>query len=359
MNPLKSDKEILVEAYTRGHGFNPAYPNLHNLDLDRISKMNGDEQDAKDLVRTLQMSDANYDGLVLSRYGRSPDFDGEIGEATRELVAIPRCPIPDFPLPVGARFDTGIPELNRAIETQSENAMGTGSWPSCDPERPGVNSFRVRIDITRCPASIRSYLDKALQAVVECYAEVGCALRYILAPTGDCEIAKRFEPLAGGVIGWNEFPSPNTCNQTINGRLDTGYAPSDWRYWANLEAHETGHGVGAQHTRGHIMNPSILLVWRDSPKPNISWKGGPSESSMNRWFGGVPVPVVGQPDDPAASHPVIDGSSFAEVKDGNIVLRGKFNLQIKEGQKPGVYPYTFVPVNAGAKEYKLEKAIVL
>jgi hypothetical protein len=352
-----TDKELLVESYLRGHSFNPEYPHLQTLDLDRISKMNGDEQDAKDLMASRQKSDENFDRLALFIHNRPANHDGEIGPATRHLALLQRCPMPDFAPPPGARIDTGIPELNAAIESmQRAAAMGSGSWPSCDPERPNVNSLRIRIDISRCPSTIRAYLDKALQAVVECYAEVGCALRYILNDnSADCEIQKRFEPLAGGVIGWNEFPNPNTCDQVIDGRLDTGYAPTDWRYWANLEAHETGHGVGLQHTRGHIMNPSILLVWRDSPKPNISWKGGPSEAAMNRYFGGQPIPG-GPTSPPEISQPELVGPVFGQKVEGNYVLRGVVQQEIKPDQKPGIFRYILEPTAPGSDQFRFVKA---
>lgn len=363
MGQMLSDKEILIKAFKSGLHFHPNMPNLHNLDLDRVSKMDGSEADAKDLIRSFQASDINLDILSLSEHGRLPNFDGNIGPATRALASLDRCAMPDFAPPPGATFDTGNPELNKAIESQQRyvellhaEAMGTGSWPSCDPQRPGVNSFRVNLNTERCPTTIKNYLQKALEACVECYAEVGFAVRYILdGDPNESEISKRFESLGGSVIGWNEFPSPNTCNQVIEGRLDTGYAPSDWRYWANLEIHETGHGVGLNHTRGHIMNPSILLVWRDSPKPNISWKGGPSESTISRYAGGLPIPVVAGPG-PTVPNPPISGSAYAETKDGNIVLRGTFDLDIPDNHPKGKYRYTFVPVSPGAKEYKLEKA---
>lgn len=360
---MLSDKEILVKAFMAGRHFDPNMPNLHNLDLDRVSKMNGSEADAKELIRSFQASDANLDLLSIVFNHRLPNIDGNIGLATRALAGLDRCAMPDFAPPPGATFDTGNPDLNAAIQSQQryeeylrDEAMGTGSWPSCDPQRPGVNSFRVNLNTSACPSTVKNYLEKALIACSECYAEVGFAVRYILDGDPDeCEISKRFERLTGSVIGWNEFPSPNTCNQVIQGRLSTTYTPSDWRYWANLEIHETGHGVGAQHTRGHIMNPSILLVWRDSPKPNISWKGGPSEAVMNRWAGGLPIPVIGGPT-PIPLQPTILGSSYAEMKDGNIILRGLHDLVLTEDFKAGTYRYTYVPVSPGSKEYKLEKA---
>lgn len=330
--------DILLAAWKRGRAWNPTYPNLLNVDEAAVKKMTGAEADAKLLVRSLQQSDANYDPLVLAWHQRLPNFDGEIGPATEALVTIPRCPLPDFPPPPGLHFAYDDPGIQKAVESmQRAAAMGSGSWPSCDPERTGVNSLRVRINPARMPSTIAAYQEKALAAVVAAYAEMGCAVRYIMAATGDCEILKAFESLGGSVIGWNEFPQGDTCNQTIDGRLDTGYAPSDYRLWANLECHETGHGVGAQHTRGSIMNPSILLVWP------LTWRGSPSESSFVRWFGGVPLTPPVPPLPPV--HPPVTGRLFGDkLANGNIAIRGKVVFD-------GKWPYIAEPTGAG--DFKL------
>lgn len=287
-------RALMLEAFLRGAAWNPAYPELQNLDEDRISKMTGYEPDAQLLIKSLQESDANIDILGEAFHGRPVNPDGVVGPATQALVGMRRCPMPDFIPPAGARFRYADPGLQRAVETMQENALaGSGSWPSCDPEQEGVHSLRVRIDTTRIPSVVRSYFIKSLEAVVAAYREIGCGLRYIDAGSGDCEILKRFESLSGSVIGWNEFPTPNTCNQTINGRLDTGYTPGNWLYWANLECHETGHGVGLQHTRGSIMNPSILLV------DPLTWIGSPSYPTLKRYFGGEPI----QPPAPPTPNP--------------------------------------------------------
>jgi hypothetical protein len=280
------------------------------------------------LVRSLQLSDANYDPLVLAFHKRLPQYDGELGPATEKLVEIPRCPLPDFAPPPNASFHYDDPGLQRAVETMQANATGSGSWPACDPYAAGLpHSFRVRIDPARIPSNWKAHQADIFRAVVDCYAEIGAALRYLFDSTSDCEIAKRFEGLAGSVIGWNEFPTPNTCNQTINGRLDTGYDPSDWRYQANLEAHETGHGVGLQHTRGHIMNPSILLIWP------LSWKGGPSHSTIARYFGGEPIGMPEPPAPPPPS-PVPPGTPpYAEFT----LPAGTYQI-VKKGSTPNVPP---------------------
>jgi hypothetical protein len=285
-----NDADKLLAAWHRGHFWNPAKPDVLNVtDESAVQKLTIDHPIAQQAFQSWQEADANFDTLVLAWHKRPPHFDGVVGPATEQLIELPRCPLPDFPPPPNASFDYGDAGLNAAVESMRANASGSGSWPmpGCDPDRQGVHSIRVRLPTNNQPSTVTGYRQKALEACSACYAEIGLAVKYITE--GDCEIAKLWQSLGGSIIGWNEFPSPDTCNQTINGRMDIGYAPSDYRLWANLEVHETGHGVGLQHTRGHIMNPSILLVWP------LTWKGGPSESTISRYFGGEPLTPVTPP----------------------------------------------------------------
>lgn len=311
-----SDQELIQAAFRYGHFHNPEFPTSHNVDESALHLLTLADRVVKDAMASWQMADGNLVALSLSAHKRPPQTDGDVGPATRALAELPRCPIPDHPMPPGATFTFADPGLQRAVESQQRAAaMGSGSWPSCDPLRPGVNSLRVGIgNASSAPATIKAYMAKALAAVVALYGEVGLAVRYVLDdPSADVEISKLFISIPGGVIGWNTFPQPNTCNQTIDGRLDTGYAPSDWKYWAILEAHESGHGCGLQHGRGHIMNPSIQMV---TP---FSWIGSYSFAPLKRYFGGEPLtPVPTEPPVPP------DGETYwmKPTESGSELFRG-------------------------------------
>lgn len=284
MNP------IIEKLWRTGHFWNSAKPNVLNVKYEGLDKLLLTDPVVLEAISSFQEMDANVASLVHSFHGRSLEPDGDIGPATDAVLGFKRCPVPDYLPPPGAHFYFDDPWLQRIVESQQAFAMGSGSWPSCDPQRPGVNSFRVNLDTMRIPEIVKGYLDKSLEAVSAAYAEIGCAVRYILdGDPKDCEISKRFESLSGSVIGWNEFPSPNSCGQVIQGRLATRYTPADYRYWANLECHETGHGVGLNHGNGSIMNPSILLVWP------LTWRGSYSFANLKRWFGGEPLSPVTPP----------------------------------------------------------------
>jgi hypothetical protein len=54
--------------------------------------------------------------------------------------------------------------------------------------------------------------------------------------------------------------------------------------------HELGHNAGLDHSRGGVMNPSIVSGLAPS------WAGDPSEPILNRYYGGEPIeqpPVPG------------------------------------------------------------------
>ena len=281
MNP----QSFIQMLWDTGHFWDPGCPNANNVVQSDLPFLTLDNPAVKEAARSYQLSDANLLPLVVRHHSRLPNYDGEVGPATMELATLRRCPMPDHAPPANASFHYADPGLQRAVETMQRlaEAQGSGSWPAagCDPQRTDTHSIRVGIDTTRCPAKIKAYLTEALKHCSAAYAEIGLAVRYVLDGS-KAEIVKRFEALQGSVIGWNEFPQRGTCSQEVQGRLDTDFQP-DMNLWANLECHETGHGVALEHTNGGIMNPSILLVWP------LTWKNDPSFNVLKRYFGGEPI----------------------------------------------------------------------
>ena len=315
--------KVLVDAYKTGHAWNKAYPNLQNLDMAAVLKMDGTERDAKDLVASRQASDINAEALVAFYHqGRKIQYDGDIGPATLALVDVPRCPLPDHAPPPNATFDFGDPLLNDAVRSMQEFAEkyvgGEGPWPKtgCDPDNKGVHSIRIRLNPAGAPSNWVANKDKIIAAIVASYADIGLSVRYILDDSSPAEITKEFTNLRGGTIGINYFPTGG-CNR-ITGVLSRTYNPTDWRYHAELDGHEDGHGVGLPHTNGGRMNPSIILT-----KNVASWRGDPSEPRLVRSYGGVPVPGKEPPPPPPPPGPSVPVSSFKlDGKDYDIYLKG-------------------------------------
>jgi hypothetical protein len=297
-----TDSEILVAAYQRGRAWvaDPEFAELRNLDQAAVAKMDGSEHDARLLVRSLQLSDANYDPLVLAFHQRLPEYDGSIGPATRALVDIPRCPLPDAPPPPNAVFFYEDPDLQKAVESMQAAAAFVGNyWKGCDSQRPDIHSLVIGIDAKNAPPNWLANKDKILAARIACAAEIGVSVRFVINPQSmeGLQQLQVFKYIAGGVIGYNYFPQSNSCGRISSGSLDTSYDPSDYRLHANLGTHESeGHGFGFNHTRGGVMNPSILLVWP------LSWKNDPSWSTAKSYYGGVPI-AGGEPPPPPPPPP--------------------------------------------------------
>lgn len=327
-------KDALIEAYLRGSAWNPdpEFANLLNLDLGRVQAMDGTEADAKLLLRSRQLSDINYDTLVRAYHQREPEYDGGFGAATEALINLPRCPLPDNPPPPNARFHYDDPDLQAAVESMqaaaAQPAFVGSYWRGCDPQNPGVHSLVIGIDVTRAPKNYLANQDKILEARRKCAAEIGVSVRYVINPSSMSGLQQYqvFSPGRGSVIGTNYFPQSNSCGKIPNGFLNSNYDPSNWELHANLGVHEgEGHGFGFNHTRGGIMNASIVLV---SP---VSWKGDPGWSQVIRYYPGKPLAAPIPDPGPGPTPIPLPGS-----------LKLPITITDADGKRYGLHPFTEV-----------------
>jgi hypothetical protein len=211
------------------------------------------------------------DRLCLKMHGRAARIDGEIGPATEALMDIPRCGHPDYGLDVQA-------------------ATGSGSWPNCH----GIGDFhaaKVFVNVDQIPDFLQPYWNEVFARCQASYMDIGH--KWILTEDeGEANTTVSFVRPNGQWIGLAILGQQETCTSQIWAKFDHGYQPSNIvSEWTTLLEHELGHNAGLSHSRGGIMNPSIVQGLAPT------WRGDPSEPILVNYFGGIPIeapPISGE-----------------------------------------------------------------
>jgi hypothetical protein len=301
------EKQLLAFLYRIGAFWNPLFPNGRNVDQSNVAKLTLKHALAKHAVASWQGLDANFNSFARMIHRRDVVPDGDVGPVTAAMLTVPRCAMPDFAPPPDARFQYDDPGVQNAVESYQRYAEagytgGSGSWPKgCDPQRPDVHSVVVAIDTSAASSSQKQIIDQVLKYVEQTEAEIGQSVRHVR----DGSFANphhnvRYESIAGSVIGYAYFPTPDTCRQTVQARIDNTFNAS-LPVMAELLTHEyKGHSDGLEHTSGGIMNPSI-----GNPTSRATWIGDPSFGWKRRYFGGSPLPTgpVDPPPPPPPPNP--------------------------------------------------------
>ena len=265
----------------------------------------------KTAVRSYQeMMAEDFDRLSFDMHERPGIADGRIGPATAALFDVERCGCPDYG-----------PDV--------ELATGRGSWPAgCTQEYPEHHTFVIYWDRSNMPSFLNPVIDECIERCYAAYRDVGIV--FITAPELQHYQTKVTWERGRGWIGLAIVGQNQSCGTRIWAKFDTQYRPSRMvDQWSRLLAHEFGHNMGLRHSRGGIMNPSIS----SGPFTETAWRGDPSESILDRWFGGEPVPPKdGDPDDPDEPDP--PGS--------DLVFRGSFEAFVGD-QSQGQYILTPKP----------------
>lgn len=285
------------------------YPFGHQQDLPAdISTLKLTDAPVREALRSHQSFDLNYH-VMSGAYRQQPSIaTGELGPVTSAMIASPRCGCPDY----------------RAQATHDElPAIGTGSWKGCH----SIGNFHcAKIHVTNSPPGFLAPVwDEVKRRVTQSYEELG--LRWIFdAPNGGHQTSLTFYPRSNGWIGLAIVGQGESCSsQPIWLRLLETYKGGSTpdqitSQWTTLTKHELGHNCGLDHSRGGVMNPSIV-----DGLP-VSWRGDPSETQLKRWFGGEPVP--GSNPEPEPPPPGDDDEG--PVVSGRLMINGRPYLLVRD-----------------------------
>lgn len=259
-------------------------------------------------IAKYQRFDANVE-LLAQSHNTTVIPDGKMGPVTAAAMQMPRCACPDHDF--------------------FEPLIGTGGWKNCNgasdyhranvlvhksgiPEHVERNFVEI---ITRCQ---KAFADIGLMFVF--CRDAGGQLIDLLTDkpvTGNANIDFRFEK-SSSWIGLAIVGNGNNqkCTSKIWCKYAPTYKPRDVvTQWVTLLKHELGHNCGLRHSKGGVMNPSIVnglaAPWVDND---------PSTKILKKWFGGEPVEIPGNPKPPsdgdkwpAVGQPI--GEAFA-IDDG-------------------------------------------
>lgn len=262
--------EVIKFLHAYGH---LEFPFGHQQDIPSdLSKLTLQDEVVREALRSHQSFDYGYVRAVKVHHGRQRQLvpDGDIGPATIEMLQTARCGCPDY-----------------AAAHDADEAVGSGSWKGCH----GIGNFHAaKIHVTNSPPDfLAPHWDTVKRRVVQAYEEIG--LRWMFdAPQGGHQTELTFADRSDGWIGLAIVGQGETCtSQPIWLKLLKTYRGGNSAeqiiiQWTTLTKHELGHNCGLGHSRGGVMNPSIV-----DGLP-ISWVGDQSESLLRRKFGGERVP---------------------------------------------------------------------
>lgn len=207
---------------------------------------------------------AALDCACLDEHSRPARCNGEIGPATRKVMAARICGCEDY----GAKV---------------QPVVGTGSWKECH----GIGKFHsatVYVHEEDMPSFLKPKFEEIWERVVGAYDEIGLRFTRVKSLAG-ANIDFQFVNRGAGWIGLAIVGQRQSCASQIWCRYVKTWKPSDIVVgWTELIIHELGHNTGLQHSRGGFMNASLLIGGEPT------WAGDPSESILRRLYGGVPIP---------------------------------------------------------------------
>lgn len=242
-NDLHASEEQLAAAdpyiarlYRFGHFQNPACETALNVRAKDIAKLTHEDEAVKEAVWSYQeffKEDLDEEAYLI--HGRSAMADGLLGPATAEVIAKPRCGMPDY---MARKEEARFPE-------------------SC-VNNLTVSFFFDVINSTMARAAIQGALKAWSDAI-----EMGFEL--LDEFTRESHIWATDSPLRGSTLAWSML-TQGRCTDRIEQRYNTRV---QWTlaYLTRVNLHEDGHAFGMGHinSRAAVMNPSITK--HTTPQP--------------------------------------------------------------------------------------------
>lgn len=307
-----NDEHFIRRLHAVGHFRNPLLVNetwdVSAADLPKLKITDKPVQFATASYQDFLSPEFNY--LCLKIHGRVGQVDGSVGPATRALLGLSRCEVPDFK------------EAYNPDQIVGE-ATGSGNWKGCH----GVGDFHCavcQINDSGMSSHYKAVWADVLRVTQVCDAAKGLLWRFVDRNgkdvlTGDNLSGEHVDTQlslvsqSSGWIGLAILGRGIQCSrQTIWLRLlstyGASYAPTQ-RTWqiAELLVHELTHNKGYDHTRGGIMNPSIATV-RNPP----TWDGDPLDDAHDTAYGGkaAPIPGSGPPKKKQWTHLTLSDANY-------------------------------------------------
>lgn len=218
------EKRLLAQLQRYGHFANPDAAEAMDA-ANRVDRLELTDAGAIAAVASYQrLLKQTFDDLSLRHHGRMGIVDGEVGPATRELIELPRCGVPDY---------AGEQEANWPRDCRGKLKAARDF-----PALPGMSAE----DTDRCWWGICNNWTAALSDV-DITPEDGVASQV----PGKYDFFADLRRLGGSTLAWHQL-AQNNCAVTLQGAWDND------RSWSLVFAlttgtHEFGHGLGLGHVR--------------------------------------------------------------------------------------------------------------
>ena len=267
MSEPLTDREIIDLLYKYGHFRCPEMGG--SPEAGEIRSMAIKDKAVKTALQSYQEWFADdLDQLCMMVHHRDAVIDGEIGPATRLLMNLPRCAVPDYPIEEAASRNWPKDCRGNITTNYKMTLKGLSQQDIRDLITESHNQWNRAIDV-------RMRLDQEAGSNVKIYTQA--------------------EDLSGSTLAWSHL-ARGSCSSRLSQRFDLR---RNWsgNMFITVKTHEDGHALGANHVKDSsaTMYPSINKAARGR-------RGYPNKTDLQEMdrigykVSGAPTPDPGDPD---------------------------------------------------------------